>query len=89
MSLVLAADQSLDLIKLISTASAPTLLAVIVVGAFREWWVPGPTHKRTVDERDALLKLALGNQELGARAIDTAASIIENSARRKREHDVP
>lgn len=84
-----AADPSTDIVSLISKAGAPTLLAIIVVGAMKEWWVPGPTHRRMVKERDELLRLALSGQEVGSRALDTA-SIIASAARLRKEGlDVP
>jgi hypothetical protein len=78
-----AADPNTDIITLLSKASVPTVLAVIVVGAMREWWVPGTTHRRTVRERDALLNLALQGQEVGNKALD-AASILAAAAAKKR-----
>lgn len=63
------APTSVDLLALLSDASGPALLAVIVFGAIREWWVPGKTHRRMVEERDTLLKLALRGTTLTERTV--------------------
>ena len=65
-------DQPQDLISYIANVSGPVLMAIIIVGAIREWWVPGSVHRRTVVERDQLLELALRSQEVGEKALDTA-----------------
>lgn len=81
-----AAADGTDIVTLLSKASAPTLLAIIVVGAMKEWWVPGPTHRRMVKERDELLRLALSGQEVGSRALE-GASIIAAAARLRKEEN--
>lgn len=72
-----AADPNISFVEVLKNASAPTLMAVIVVGAINEWWVPGRSHRRIVAERDELLKLVIGSQEVGHKAIDTASMIAE------------
>ena len=61
-----------DLISYISRATGPVIMAVIIVGAIQEWWVPGRQHRRVVEQRDALLELALRSQEVGERALNVA-----------------
>lgn len=78
-----SSDPSADWVKLLSSASGPTVMAVIIIGAIKEWWIPGKTHRRTVAERDALLKLALDGQEIGTRALDAASVIASKSDHRR------
>jgi hypothetical protein len=49
-------------LNLLTEASGPTLMAVIVLGALREWWVPGAHFKRVVAQRDEILDLLVENQ---------------------------
>lgn len=70
-------EPGVGFVDLLSKASGPTFLAIVVVGAINEWWVPGRTHRRIVAERDELLRLALVGQEVGGKALDTAGIIAE------------
>lgn len=74
-----APTSSNDIFALISDASGPALLAVIVFGAWREWWVPGTTHRRMVNERDQLLRLLLRNTHVTERTVKSAEQFIETS----------
>lgn len=56
----------------ISHASGPALMAVIIVGALREWWVTGKQYERIVGERDQLLSMALRQLETQERALKVA-----------------
>lgn len=37
----------------IRDGGSTAVLAIIVLGAYRGWWVPGPWHKQTVDKLEA------------------------------------
>lgn len=43
-----------DIIDKADKITTGTMLLLIVVGAFRGWWVTGATHKRVLAERDHL-----------------------------------
>lgn len=81
LAVVLAASPDGDLLTSLRDASGPTVLAVIVIGAIREWWVPGATHRRIVRERDDLLQLALRSTH----TLDRAVSIAESRDERDRQ----
>lgn len=40
-------------------APVVVVLIVAVYGAWREWWVPGPTHRRVLQQRDEFMQLLL------------------------------
>ncbi len=65
-----------DFFTLLSDASGPLLMAVIIWGAIKEWWVPGVTHRRTVQERDQLLKLAVRGTNVLDKTLSAAESVI-------------
>lgn len=58
-------------------APLAALLAAALVGAVREWWVPGATHRRLLDAAEAREErwrdLALNATGLAERAVDAAA----------------
>jgi hypothetical protein len=66
-----------DIIYILSRGSGPAVLSVIVVGAIREWWVPGATHRRMVDERNELLRLAIRSQKTTERTVRIAEQAID------------
>jgi len=79
-------EQFAALAIFIRDASISTLLAAALVGAIREWWVPGPVHRRQIDEAAARERewreLALGATRLGERAIDVAGQRTGTGGRR-------
>lgn len=54
------------------------LLIVIVWGAIKEWWVPGVTHRRMVDERNELLRLALKGTRVAEKTVQAVETIASN-----------
>jgi hypothetical protein len=53
------------------------LVVLIVVGAFREWWVPGARYRRT----EALLEKSLETTQVQARQVDrltVASELVGN-----------
>lgn len=73
-----AVSNPTTLIDIIQSAGVIGLLVVVVYGAIKEWWVPGKTHKRCLDERDQLLNLALRQ----ANAAEKAVSLAEKERRK-------
>lgn len=71
---LLAADPGTDFISLLSRASGPVILAVLVFGAIKNqpWWVPGTTHREVVKQRDELLALALKSTQTTERVVTLA-----------------
>jgi hypothetical protein len=69
----LADPSATGFLDLITEASGPTLMAIIVVGALREWWVPGAHFKRVTAQRDEILELLVQNQLVTERVVDTVA----------------
>lgn len=67
----------LELIPLISDLTAPALMAIIIWGAIKEWWVPGKTHRRMVAERDELLRLALRGTTITKKTVEAAETFVE------------
>lgn len=69
----MAADPTVaDLVDLLANASGPTLLAIIIIGAIREWWVPGKTHRRTIEERDHMMELLFRSTSTTDKALSVA-----------------
>lgn len=50
---VLAQASSGEMLAYIERGGIIGLLIIIVVGAIREWWVPGATHRRLLAESHA------------------------------------
>lgn len=46
------------------------LLAAIVVGALNEWWVPGKTYRRALDESHRWRDLALKGSGIAEKAVE-------------------
>lgn len=61
------------LIDYLSQGGVIVLLSVIVVGAVREWWVPGVTHRRLLAESHAreqeLKQLLYAGTKLASEAV--------------------
>ncbi len=61
----------------VNTGGVVTLLlfglVALTYGAYKEWWVPGPTHRREVDslreERNAWRTIALGLGNTAERSV--------------------
>lgn len=68
-----------DFVAIVSNGSVSALLAVAlwvaVVGAFREWWVPGPVHRRMMAERDK----ALSERDQAHRRTDAVMRLLYHS----------
>lgn len=75
-----AGEPTTDIIALISDASGPLLMAVIIWGAIKEWWVPGRSHRRIVDERDKLLELAIRGTRVVEKSVQAAETIARESS---------
>lgn len=39
------------------------LMAIIVIGAVYEWWVPGRTHRRTIAEKDREIERVVSERD--------------------------
>ena len=79
-ALTAATEPSADsFFQLLSDASGPTLMAIIIVGALREWWVPGKHFTRVVLQRDELIEL-MARQTFASERMANAA---EHVARRR------
>ena len=61
-----------QLIDIISSGGVVGLLAVVVVGALKEWWVPGRVHRRAVAEKDFWRSHALRSTSLAEAAVRLA-----------------
>ena len=72
MFLAAAGDSPTDFISLISDASGPALMAVIIVGALKRWWISGSEYRRVLAERDRFLELALRSQNTADKALSVA-----------------
>jgi hypothetical protein len=44
---------------LLQQAPVVVVLIVALYGAWKEWWVPGPTHRRVIVQRDEFMRLLL------------------------------
>lgn len=68
-----------EFVELIKGGSVATILAIALyvslVGAFREWWVPGPAHRRTLAERDK----AIAERDQAHRRADTLLRLLYRS----------
>lgn len=68
-----------EFVELIKGGSVATILAVALwvtlVGAFREWWVPGPVLQRTLKERDA----AIAQRDQAHRRADALLRLLYRS----------
>lgn len=62
----------MELIELLSQGGALVVLAVAVVGALREWWVPGVTYRRCQAEAEEWKRLALKGHSVANRAVEVA-----------------
>jgi len=61
-----------QLFDIISSGGVVGVLTVIVVGALKEWWVPGKVHRRVVTEKDFWRSHALKSTNLAEAAIRLA-----------------
>lgn len=52
-----------SLVEWVASASGPTLMAVIIVGALRGWWIPGKTHDKITAEKDMAFEKAVAQYE--------------------------
>lgn len=67
-----ATDPGGDWISVLSRGSGPVLMAVIIVGAIRRWWVTGTEHREAVAQRDRLFELALKSTNTTERVVSLA-----------------
>jgi len=60
------------------------VLAVVVLayGSFREWWIPGPTHRRLLEEVRSAGQRELDNEREEKKAWRTIALGLGNTAER-------
>lgn len=62
--------------ELVSGAPVALLLVAALIGVVREWWVPGPTHRRqlaeSLEREREWRELALTSTGLAERAVDVA-----------------
>lgn len=72
-----ATPSPFELVGLIRDAGVIGILAVIVIGALREWWVSGVQYRRVLQERDELqreLFHVLGLTDRATRMLDRATT---------------
>lgn len=69
-------ESAAELFSLLETGGTVALLVVVVFGAWKEWWVPGPAHKRRVteltQERNEWKDMALRGVNATEKAVDLA-----------------
>lgn len=62
------------LIDIVSQGGLVALLTIALFGAVREWWVPGPIHRRLLSESHAReqewKRMALEGTNLADRAVE-------------------
>ncbi len=74
-----------DLVRDLLDVGLSGLLILVLIGGFREWWVYGPAHKRTVAElhqrlkdlgadRDFWRTAALRGTKIAEKAVESAAA---------------
>lgn len=64
--------EAISLIDLLSTGGNLTLLAIIILGALREWWFTGAAFQRMKLDRDEWKALALDSMQTTDRAVELA-----------------
>jgi hypothetical protein len=72
-----ATPSPFEFVGLIRDAGVIGILAVIVIGALREWWVSGVQYRRVLNERDELqmeLLRVLGLTDRATRMLDRATT---------------
>lgn len=76
-----------EFVGIIRDAGVIGVLAIIVVGALREWWVSGDQYRRVLRERDELqreLFSLLGLTERATRVLDRATTELGHENRLSR-----
>lgn len=68
-----------DVFSLLADASGPMLMAIIIWGAIKEWWVPGAVFRRVLAERDEWKTLALASRQLTERTVNVAETIVDKT----------
>lgn len=78
-----------ELISWIRDGGVIALLTIIVWGSYKEWWVPGTTHRRALDERDLRERRILSERDELQRELfdvlglaDRATRVAERTVRR-------
>lgn len=52
---ILAQTPSQDFLDYALDGSIVAIMAIIVIGALREWWVPGTAHRRAISDKEKII----------------------------------
>jgi len=71
-SLLAQASTGDPLLDWLAQAGAIGVLAFVVIGFVRGWIVPGPTHKKALEEKERALDLVYAQAAITQRTLDAA-----------------
>ena len=82
--MILLQASALDLGPLVRDGGAVAVLGIALVGAFREWWVPGWLYRKEVRRADRAEQIALKALGASEAVIEVIRQSPEESARGER-----